>query len=109
MPAALPLAFGGVIVPRCCDNRSLMSRLGGAIFSGGGAAALGGATCTVGFDGDAGCDPADSSTGHSQGLAALAFLAAGGSKLAGIDVPESARLRARGRSREDRGLRRPRH
>ena len=46
--------FGGSIVPFCRDSRLLMSPEGGAIFSGGGEAALGGPTCTVGFAGGAG-------------------------------------------------------
>jgi hypothetical protein len=46
--------FGGVIVPLWCDSRSLMSPLGGTIFSGGGDAAFGGATGTVGLAGGAG-------------------------------------------------------
>ena len=46
--------FGGSIVPFCRDSRLLMSLAGGAIFSGGGEAALGGATCTVGLTGGAG-------------------------------------------------------
>ncbi len=47
--------FGGVIVPFCCDSRLLMFASGGAIFSGGGDGAFGGAIGTVGFVGDAGC------------------------------------------------------
>jgi hypothetical protein len=47
--------FGGVIVPFCCDSRSLRFPLGGAIFSGGGDAAFGGAIGTVGLVGGAGC------------------------------------------------------
>jgi hypothetical protein len=46
--------FGGLIVPFRLDNRLLISRSAGAIFSGGGAAALGGATGTVGLVGGAG-------------------------------------------------------
>ena len=47
--------FGGVIVPFCRDSRSLKVPSGGAIFSGGGEAELGGANGTVGFVGDVGC------------------------------------------------------
>jgi hypothetical protein len=52
--------FGGLIVPFCCDNRLLKFPLGGlpsegAILSGGGEGAFGGAMGTVGLAGDVGC------------------------------------------------------
>jgi hypothetical protein len=47
--------FGGVIVPFCWDSRLLKVPSGGAIFSGGGEAELGGASGTVGFVGEVGC------------------------------------------------------
>jgi hypothetical protein len=47
--------FGGVIVPFCFDKRLLRSPLAGAIFSGGGEGAFGGANGTVGLVGDVGC------------------------------------------------------
>jgi hypothetical protein len=52
--------FGGVIVPFCCDSRLLKfppAGFGsaGAIFSGGGEGALGGAKGTVGLAGDVDC------------------------------------------------------
>jgi hypothetical protein len=56
--------LGGVMVPFCCDNRSLMRPSGGAILSGGVVGAPGGGTTgTVGFVEDADCastDPAAS-------------------------------------------------
>jgi hypothetical protein len=47
--------LGGAIVPFCRDNRSLRFPPDGAIFSGGGDAAFGGATVTLGSAGEAGC------------------------------------------------------
>jgi hypothetical protein len=49
--------FGGAIVPFWRDNRSLNVPLpsGGAIFSGGGDGAFGGASGTVGLVGEVGC------------------------------------------------------
>ncbi len=49
--------FGGAIVPFCCDKRSLIELLSsaGAIRSGGGDGAFGGATGTVGLVGEVGC------------------------------------------------------
>jgi hypothetical protein len=49
--------FGGAIVPFCRDNWSLSVPLpsGGAIFSGGGDGAFGGATGTVGLAGEVAC------------------------------------------------------
>jgi hypothetical protein len=45
--------LGGVIVPFCCDSRSLRFPFAGAIFSGGGVGAFGGAIGTVGLAGGA--------------------------------------------------------
>jgi hypothetical protein len=49
--------FGGAMVPFCLDRRSLIVSLpaGGAIRSGGGDGAFGGAIGTVGFVGEVGC------------------------------------------------------
>jgi hypothetical protein len=47
--------LGGAIVPFCCDRRSLIVPAPGAIRSGGGVGAFGGAIGTVGLVGAAGC------------------------------------------------------